>query len=127
LIEAIARGVPIGHACAAMRIGHDCFSRFRNAHPDFEKSLQEAIAAAIEKRLKVVEDAAGRGDTGCARWLLEHLHPQFFAKSRLEITGAEGAPLTGAVALYLPKKESPEQATEIEGVPERMIADGNGH
>jgi hypothetical protein len=36
---------------------------------------------------------------------LEHLHPGAYARNRLEVTGADGAPLAGAVAVYLPQKD----------------------
>jgi hypothetical protein len=105
LVELIGRGLPYGHACSAVGISFASFSSYRNLHPDFADQIEQAVGDAIENRLAIIERAANLGDTGCARWLLEHLHPQHFARSRLEISGLDGSPLAGAVAVYLPKKD----------------------
>ena len=105
LIELVAKGVPYKHACRAVRITFQSFSTYREQHHDFAEEIESAVAAAIEKRLDVIQRAADTGDVNSAKWLLEHLHPESFARNRIEVTGADGAPLTGAVAVYLPQKD----------------------
>jgi hypothetical protein len=105
LTELIARGLTFTHSCAAVGISFASFSTYRNQHPDFCDEIEQAVAAAIERRLKVIEHAADLGDVNSAKWLLEHLHPGAYARNRLEVTGADGAPLAGAVAVYLPQKD----------------------
>jgi hypothetical protein len=106
LVQLIARGLPFVHACHAAGISFQSFLTYRNRHDDFREEIEQAVAAAIEKRLKIIEDAAEKGDVNSAKWLLEHLHPAHFARNRIEVTGADGAPLAGAIALYLPQKDA---------------------
>jgi hypothetical protein len=110
LVELIAKGLPFKFACHAAGVSFQSFSTYREAHDDFREEIESAVAVAVEKRLKIIERAADAGDVNSAKWLLEHLHPMFFARSRIELTGADGASLTGAVAVYLPKKDSGENA-----------------
>jgi|GEM_PF-1871918 len=105
LVELVARGLPFSHACHAAGVSFQSFSTYRDQHPDFREEIERAVAVAIEKRLKIIERAADAGDVNSAKWLLEHLHPQFYARNRIEITGADGAPLAGSVAVYLPQKD----------------------
>ena len=51
----------------------------------------------IERRLKAIEAAQAGGDWRASAWILEHCHPQHFSRNRIEVTGADGGPLTGAV------------------------------
>jgi hypothetical protein len=85
IIEKIALGLPFTHACAAVGISFQSFRTYQESHTDFCSEVERAVSSAIEKRLAIIERAANLGDTLCARWLLEHLHPQHFARSRLEI------------------------------------------
>jgi hypothetical protein len=105
LIELVARGLPFNHACHAAGVSFQSFSTYRSEHPDFREEIEQAVAIAIERRIKIIEKAADDGDVNSAKWLLEHLHPQHFARNRIEITGADGSPLAGAIAVYLPKKD----------------------
>ena len=105
LIALVAKGVPLSHACHAVKICYQSFLNYQSRFPDFREELEEAVATAIDKRLQIVTEAAEKGDVKAAQWLLEHLHPQHFAKSRIEVTGADGQPLAGAVAIYLPQKD----------------------
>jgi hypothetical protein len=56
---------------------------------------------------------AAKTDWHAAAWYCEHVFPDSFSKSRLELTGANGSPLSAAVALYLPAKDSPENAKTL--------------
>lgn len=105
LVELVARGLPFSHACHAAGVSFQSFSTYRDQHPGFREEIEQAVAIAIEKRLKLIESAADAGDVNSAKWLLEHLHPQHFARNRIEITGVDGQPLAGAIAVYLPQKD----------------------
>ncbi len=108
LIEAVAAGVPFAHACAVCRVSYSSFCDYRNAHPEFAAQIERAVAEAIEKHLRLIIRAAENGDTASSRWFLERVHSQHFARNRVEVTGADGAPLAGAIAVYLPRKETGE-------------------
>jgi len=105
LVQLIAKGVPMKHACNACRLNYQTFLNYRQRHEWFQEDLNEAVALAIERHLERIE-AAAKTDWRSAAWMLEHLHPAHFARNRIEVTGADGAPLTGAIALYLPQKDN---------------------
>lgn len=106
----ISTGVPYVHAASAAGIARSGFSKWRNADPAFEEQIQKAVALGVSRRLARIEEASEAGDWRASAWLLEHCQPQHFAVSRqlLEVTGPNGGPLGGAVAIMLPPKlESP--------------------
>jgi hypothetical protein len=81
------------------------FNTYKKNNPDFVLEIEEAVAAAIEKRLAIIEKAADLGDVNSAKWFLERVHYQSFGRNRVEVTGADGSPLAAAIAVYLPKKD----------------------
>jgi hypothetical protein len=123
LVQLVARGLPFIHACSAVGITLQSFITYRNNHDDFREEIERAVSAAIEKRLKIIEAAADAGDVNSAKWLLEHLHPQFYARNRIELTGADGAPLAGTIAVYLPQKDGARVVT-LDAMKE--VENGNG-
>lgn len=125
LVELIARGLPYGHACSAAGISFASFSSYRNLHPDFADQIEQAVSVAIERRLAVIEKAANLGDTSCAQWLLIHLHPQFFARNRLEISGPDGQPLTGQVAVLVWPHQMKDGNQELKTVHELQNQNDN--
>jgi hypothetical protein len=88
--------------------------------------LQRSIARGADARLKKIEAAADAKDWRASAWLLEHCMPEHFAKNRLEISGVDGGPVAGCVAILLPPK------TDGNGSPAVTVAelaertDGNG-
>lgn len=112
-VRLVARGVPFTHACAGVGWSYQSFLNYREKHLAFKESLEKAVARAIDKRLSIIERAANMGDAASARWLLEHLHPEHFAKTRLEVTGADGSPLTAGIAVYLPAKDNGQPTVEV--------------
>jgi len=113
LIKLVARGLPFTHAASACGISHQSFITYRREHPDFAAQIERAVAVAIEKRLETIQHAADLGDVQSAKWLLEHLHPEFFARNRIELTGVDGKSLTAAVAIYLPQKDNAVPTVEV--------------
>jgi hypothetical protein len=106
--------MPFSHACAVARIAFQTFCDWRNTDADFHRQIEEAVARGVNARLKVIEKAANLGDWRASAWMLEHCQPQHFARNRLEVTGADGAPLAAGVQLYLPRKETSIEAGESE-------------
>jgi len=106
-------------------------SLHRRKHPRFEEALQRAIAEGVKRHLTKIEQAAKDGDWKASAWALEHCHAEYFCKNRIEVTGADGSPLAGAIALYLPQKQDSNGAQlPAVSVPpllaERNHGDGNG-
>src|ERR1035441_4270306 len=62
------------------------------------------VARGVDARLKRIVEATST-DWRAAAWLLEHCQPQHFGKTRLEVSGTDGAPLIAGVTLFLPRKE----------------------
>ena len=64
-------------------------------------------------------------DWRCAAWYLEHVHPESFARNRIELSGPDGAPLAAGVQLYLPKKDG-APVVECEPLQLPALSEGNG-
>ena len=109
VLRCVEKGMPLCHAASAADVSTQTLSVYRNAHPEFAAALSRAIAKGIEARLEVIEQATQSQDEAirlrAACWYLEHVHPESFARNRIEVTGADGQPLTGGVAVYLPQKD----------------------
>jgi hypothetical protein len=109
-------------------IAYSSLAEWRNSDEVFRAQLEEAIALSVEARLKTIRDAADM-DWRAASWWLEHVLPESFARNRIEVTGADGGPLTGGVTLYLPQKTNGPGAvvetTEAPALTEGS-SDGNG-
>lgn len=120
LVELIAKGVPNIHACAAVDVSPPTFMAYREKHEWFREELTKAVGMGIDARLKKIEAASAAGDWRAAAWLLEHCQPEHFAKNRIEITGADGGPLTAGIGIYLPKKDN-EHDPVIELAPAKQI------
>jgi hypothetical protein len=90
LVQLISRGVPYRHACSAVRISYQSFVSYRHDHSDFAEEIEEAVGQAIEKRLIKIEAASAAGDWRADAWILEHIFPENFAKSRIQVEVAGG-------------------------------------
>jgi hypothetical protein len=102
---AVSKGVPFGHAARLAGIAYSSFCDWRNSDPGFRGRLDAAISAGVEKRLKMIQDAADAGDWRAAEAWLRLVLPAEYGRQRLELTGAEGSPLSAGVQLYLPAKD----------------------
>jgi hypothetical protein len=105
LVELVAKGVPYKVACAAVRITFQSFSNWRDKDFSFRDDLEQATAKAITRHLEKIQAASDAGEWRASCWWLEHVFPENFSKSRIEVTGADGQPLAAAVAIYLPQKD----------------------
>jgi hypothetical protein len=108
----IAAGMPLQHAAAASGIGKSTFHLWQQKHPAFAEAVEKARAKGLATRLAVITVAA-KTDWHAAAWYCEHVFPDSFSKSRLELTGANGSPLAVGVGIYLPTKDSPENAKTL--------------
>jgi hypothetical protein len=124
ICRAVAKGMPFNYACHIAGICLSSFHAWRNADPGFREQIEAAIARGIEKRLAIIEEMAAT-DWRCCAWWLEHCQPQFFAKTRVELTGADGSPLIGAIAVYLPAKQGGNGSPLVTVAPARLIEDAN--
>jgi predicted acyl esterase len=125
LVELVKKGVPFRHACNAVRISYQSFCDYREQHPDFREEIERGVSNAIEKHLDLISKAAETGDVQSSKWLLEHLHPEHFARNRIELTGRDGSPLTAAIGIYLPAKDQPEPVPVTLDSPPQ-VEDANG-
>ena len=114
LISAIAAGVPVCHAVAACRVSKSGFHDYKNSHPKFAEQIEQATGKAIEKHLRLILAAAENGDTANSRWFLERVHPQYFGRTRLELSGPDGEPLPGTQIAVL---VWPHQQAQANGTP----------
>lgn len=103
--ELVALGLPLSKASSALGISFETLRQHRAANEEFRQGLERAVAGAIEKRLSIIQRAADLGDVEAAKWMLVHLHPEHFSRNRIEITGADGAPLSVGIGVYLPAKD----------------------
>ena len=133
LVEEICKhlgdGVPMDYAAALCGVSGESVRNWRTKYPRFDQSVCEAIARGVQSRLAVIKKAA-ESDWRAASWWLEHVLPERFARNRLEVTGADGAPLSAGVQLYLPQKQA-LPAVEAGGPAEMLAlpegrANGNG-
>jgi hypothetical protein len=114
LIDAIAAGVPVCHACAACRVSKSGFHDYKNSHPRFAEAIERATGKAIEKHLRLIIKAAENGSTADSRWFLERVHPQHFGRTKLEISGADGEPLPGTqIAVLVWPHQQAQAATPL--------------
>ncbi len=120
VLRAVARGTPLVHAAAAGNMTFQTLSTHRGKNAAFADAIAKAVAKGVEAKLKVVERATKSKDEAvrlrAACWYLEHVHPESFARNRIELTGADGSPLAVGVGIYLPRKDG----DEIKSLPTTM-------
>jgi hypothetical protein len=85
ICRAIAAGLPFKLAAAAAGITGGTFDKWRNDFPEFNEAVETAIAAGIKSRLNRIQKAADEGDWKAAAWWLEHVCPEHFARSRVDV------------------------------------------
>ena len=128
IFSAVSKGVPFGHAAKLAGICYTSFCNWRNKDAAFREQLDAAISLGVEKRLRMIQDAADAGDWRAAEAWLRLVLPMEYGRQRLELSGVDGAPLSAGVRLYLPAKNGaviecePEAPALAEG-----SADGNGN
>jgi transposase-like protein len=122
VLKCLRRGMPLVLAAKASELSPQTIANWRDRHPEFEAEVQTAIARGIEARLAVVLKATASKDESvalrAATWWLTHTPgaAEHYGANRLELSGPNGGPLTGAIGIFLPKKdgEAIEVAAEVE-------------
>ena len=117
ILRAVGKGMPLTHAASVANISLQSLITYRRDCPKFAAALEQAVAKGVEKNLEVIERATLSEDEGirlsAAKWYLEHVHPESFARNRIEVTGANGSPLAAAIAIYLPAKDTCPSTVEV--------------
>jgi hypothetical protein len=85
ICAAISDGTPFSYAAAIGGISYETFCQWRKKYPDFSVAIEAAKARGIRARLQLIVKAAESGDVAAARWWLEHVVPEHFARNRVEL------------------------------------------
>jgi len=85
ICEAISDGTPFTYAAAIGGISYETFCQWRKKFPEFSDAIEAAMARGIRARLQLIVKAAESGDVAAARWWLEHVVPEHFARNRVEL------------------------------------------
>jgi hypothetical protein len=116
----VEQGVPITHIVAAVGISFESLCDYRRKHPEFDRQIKEATSRGIAKRLDTIQRAMESQDERLAFqasvWYLTHVPgaAEHFSESRrIEVSGPDGSPLVGAIAVYLPRKEIEAAIIEV--------------
>lgn len=72
-------------AAALAGISYETFCDWRRKFPEFSEAIEKAMAEGVAARLKIISTAAAKGNINAAKWWLEHVKPESFAKSRIEV------------------------------------------
>lgn len=126
LIKCIALGMPLTHVVNACRVSWSGFCDYRNRNPRFAEAVERARSLAMAKHLKIVVAAAESGNEACSRWFLERCFPQHFGRVRVEVSGPDGEPLSGAQVAVLvwphQRNQNPNHQNEILDAPDDRTA-----
>jgi hypothetical protein len=115
LLRTIGRGVPFRHACAALGVSISRFCELRNEDPAFHAKVDSAVSRAVDKRLRVIQNAANGGDWRAAEAWLRLVLPAEYGRQRLELSGVDGGPLAQvAVVLQWPHQQTGQPSNQIQ-------------
>jgi hypothetical protein len=103
LCQCIERGLPHVHACAVAGVSPAFFHNWRQEDPDFNEQVELALSNGLNARLKIIEQEA-KNDWRCAAWWCEHVLPQYFSRTRIEVTGELAAQVA---VLVWPHQQAP--------------------
>ena len=85
ICRGIAAGLPFKLAAAHAGVSGETFAAWRREFPEFNEAVEQAIAAGIKTRLNQIKKAGDSGDWKASAWWLEHVVPEHFARSRVEL------------------------------------------
>jgi transposase len=82
IIESVASGVPLNHACASAGVSYSSLVRWRSGPGGkaISDSLQKAEGQFIEHHLEIIRNAASSGTWTASAWLLERRYPEHFGR-----------------------------------------------
>lgn len=84
LFDAIKEGVPFKLACMAAGISYECFTKWRNKDPDFDRQVDELVAKPAINLFKIIREQAPENWQAGA-WSLERRFPEMFAKPEAQL------------------------------------------
>jgi hypothetical protein len=125
ILRCARRGMPMTLTASAVGISATTLSNWRKTSPRLDALIQKAIAQGVSRRLLKIEQASEEGDWHAGAWILERTQPQYFGRARLEVTGADGAPLAGVVAIMLPPKQDGNAPPAVSVDPGLSIEDAS--
>lgn len=79
ICSAVSDGMPFAHAAAVAGVSQRTFCEWQEQFLDFAGALVVARAKGVQACLRVVLEAAERGDVSAAQWWLTHVCPEHFA------------------------------------------------
>ena len=85
ICEGVRKGMPLKYAAQRAGISSDTFCHWRNTYPEFSEAIKRAEAEGMYVNLERIDQAANKGDTASAKWILEHRYPEDFARNRFEM------------------------------------------
>jgi hypothetical protein len=97
LFDAIKEGVPYKLACMAAGISYECFKKWRQDDPDFDRQVDELVAKPAIDLFKVISQQAPETWQAGA-WALERRFPEMFAKPEAQlniVATAQAAAING--------------------------------
>jgi hypothetical protein len=105
ILRCARRGMPLSAACACVGISYSSLCAWRAKDKFFNDALATAIGKGIDANLKVIEQALKSRDEAirlrAACWFLSSTQSAHFGRTKLEVTGADGSPLAGQVAVLV--------------------------
>lgn len=124
LLKAARLGMPMTLATKAAGISTEALGQWKRKYPKLVEALARARARGAEARLRRIEKASHE-DWRASAWLLEKTMPEHFSRNRVEVTGADGGPVT--VVLNLPPKNgNGGEVVDVPEVPALPEGDANG-
>ena len=83
----------------------------------FSDAIERAIAGADIRDITIITRAAQSGAWQAAAWRQERKHPKMWGRQRIEVTGADGAPLQTAPSMVILNmvKRNPDGTMTVNG------------
>ena len=85
ICKAVEEGTPFKFAAAIGGISYETFCQWRKRFPEFSDAIEKAVAAGVQARLRLVLASAEEGNVKAATWWLEHVLPEHFSRSSVDL------------------------------------------
>jgi hypothetical protein len=96
ILKAVRLGQPLVRAAKLAGMTYETLREWRLSDVGFSAALEKAGSEMELAQLARIEQAAQKGNWQASAWKLERLLPATYGRVRLEITGADGAPIAHA-------------------------------
>jgi len=88
IVHAIQMGATYELAAAAGGISYETLNTWQKTKPKFSEAIKAAEAAAVDRWLTQIEQAAEQGTWQAAAWKLERRYPQQYGRTVQEHSGS---------------------------------------